>query len=69
MGFLGPRKPGLVEQAGVELDPRGNVAADIEDYRTSVPKIFAAATCGAASRWWSGRSARAASARGRSTSS
>ena len=25
MGFLGPRKPGLLEQAGVELDARGNV--------------------------------------------
>ena len=27
MGFVGPRKPGLVEQAGVELDARGNVKA------------------------------------------
>jgi len=42
MGFLGPRKPGLVEQAGVALDPRGNVAADVVDYQTSVPKLFAA---------------------------
>ena len=42
MGFLGPRKPGLVEQAGVALDPRGNVAANVTDYRTSVPKLFAA---------------------------
>ncbi len=42
MGFLGPRRAGLVEQAGVALDPRGNVRADTRDYRTTVPKIFAA---------------------------
>ena len=35
MGFLGPRKPGMVEQAGVALDPRGNVAANVKDYKTS----------------------------------
>ncbi len=42
MGFLGPRKPGMIEQAGLALDPRGNVAADVKDYKTSVPKLFAA---------------------------
>jgi len=42
MGFLGPRRPGMIEEAGVELDTRGNVRADTVDYRTSVPKIFAA---------------------------
>jgi glutamate synthase (NADPH) small chain len=42
MGFLGPRWPGMVEQSGVELDPRGNVRANTRDYRTSVPKLFAA---------------------------
>jgi glutamate synthase (NADPH/NADH) small chain len=42
MGFLGPRRPGLLEQAGVALDPRGNVLADVKDYKTSVPKVFAA---------------------------
>ena len=41
MGFLGPRKAGLVEQAGVALDPRGNVKANMADYKTSVPKVFA----------------------------
>ena len=41
MGFLGPRKPGLIDQAGVELDPRGNVLANVTDYRTSDPQIFA----------------------------
>jgi glutamate synthase (NADPH/NADH) small chain len=42
MGFLGPRRPGMLEQAGVKLDPRGNVAANTLDYQTSVPKVFAA---------------------------
>ncbi len=42
MGFLGPRRVGMLEQGGVKLDPRGNVAATTLDYQTSVPKIFAA---------------------------
>jgi len=42
MGFLGPRQPGMVRQSGVELDPRGNVRANTVDYRTSIPKVFAA---------------------------
>ena len=42
MGFLGPRKAGMIEQAGIKLDPRGNVAANTLDYQSSVPKIFAA---------------------------
>jgi glutamate synthase (NADPH/NADH) small chain len=42
MGFLGPRKPGMLEEAGVTLDPRGNVAANVRDYRTSVPRLFVA---------------------------
>ena len=42
MGFLGPRKAGMVEDSGVALDPRGNVAASLKDYRTSVPRVFAA---------------------------
>ena len=42
MGFLGPNKPGLVEQAGVELDPRTNVKANTVDYKTSVAKVFSA---------------------------
>jgi len=41
MGFLGPRKPGLVDQSGVELDPRSNVKANVMDYQTSAAKIFA----------------------------
>jgi glutamate synthase (NADPH/NADH) small chain len=42
MGFLGSRRHGMVEQARVALDPRGNVAANTADYRTSVDKVFAA---------------------------
>jgi len=41
MGFVGPRRTGLVEQASVELDPRGNVKANVVDYRTSSPNVFA----------------------------
>ena len=43
MGFVGPRKPGLVEQSGVELDARGNVKAPQTNYQTSKSKIF---SCG-----------------------
>jgi len=41
MGFVGPRKQGLLDQSGVALDARGNVAANTEDYTTSDPQIFA----------------------------
>jgi glutamate synthase (NADPH) small chain len=41
MGFTGPRKQGLVEQLGVSLDARGNVATNA-NYATSVPGVFAA---------------------------
>jgi len=41
MGFVGPRKAGLLDQAGVKLDGRGNVSANTFDYRTSDEKIFA----------------------------
>jgi glutamate synthase (NADPH/NADH) small chain len=41
MGFTGPRKPGLIDQSGVALDARGNVAADMVRYQTSDPQIFA----------------------------
>jgi glutamate synthase (NADPH/NADH) small chain len=42
MGFVGPVRDGAVGEAGVALDPRGNVAADPRDYRTSEGKVFAA---------------------------
>ena len=41
MGFLGPVRNGMIEQLGVDLDPRGNVATD-DNSMTSVPGIFAA---------------------------
>jgi len=41
MGFVGPRREGVVAQSGAELDARGNVAANVIDYRTSAPKVFA----------------------------
>jgi len=41
MGFTGPLKNGMIEQFGVDLDARGNVATD-ENYLTSVPGVFAA---------------------------
>ncbi|WP_221796053.1 glutamate synthase subunit beta [Aquisediminimonas sediminicola] len=41
MGFVGPRHGGMIEQSGVELDGRGNVAANVVAYRTSKDKIFA----------------------------
>jgi len=47
MGFVGTRKAGLVEQSDVELDARGNVKANVQDYRTSDSRIFA---CGDARR-------------------
>src|SRR5205807_1607200 len=41
MGFLGPVRNGLIEQLGVALDQRGNVATD-QNYMSSVPGVFAA---------------------------
>ncbi|MBI2765158.1 MAG: glutamate synthase subunit beta [Chloroflexi bacterium] len=41
MGFLGPEKPGMLSQLGVELTERGNVKAD-ESKMTSVPGVFTA---------------------------
>jgi len=41
MGFLGPDDL-LVDQLGLERDPRSNVKADYGFYQTSVPNIFAA---------------------------
>jgi glutamate synthase (NADPH/NADH) small chain len=40
MGFLGPVTDSLVEQLGVAVTPRGNVAVDAR-YETSVPGVFA----------------------------
>jgi glutamate synthase (NADPH/NADH) small chain len=40
MGFLGPVRSGMIEQLGVAIDGRGNIATT--DYKTSVDGIFAA---------------------------
>ena len=45
MGFVGPEKGALVEQLGVDLDPRGNVAR-ADDYMSSVPGVFVAGDAG-----------------------
>ena len=45
MGFVGPERGGWLEQLGVELDERGNVARD-QDFMTNVPGVFAAGDMG-----------------------
>jgi glutamate synthase (NADPH/NADH) small chain len=44
MGFLGPEQP-LLEQLGVERDPRSNAKAEYNGYATSVKGVFAAGDC------------------------
>jgi len=41
IGFLHPKKSGLLESLGVKLDDRGNVLTGV-DYMTSVEKVFSA---------------------------
>ncbi|MCU0310471.1 MAG: glutamate synthase subunit beta [Acidimicrobiales bacterium] len=45
MGFVGPEKGGLVDQLGVDLDLRGNVARD-DEWSTNVPGVFVAGDMG-----------------------
>jgi glutamate synthase (NADPH/NADH) small chain len=45
MGFTGPQRKGLVEQLGVDLDERGNVARDAA-YSSSVEGVFVAGDAG-----------------------
>ena len=45
MGFVGPEKPGLISDLGVELTDRGNVARNA-DFETSVPGVFVAGDMG-----------------------
>jgi glutamate synthase (NADPH/NADH) small chain len=40
MGFVGPEKPGMLEQLGVRLTERGNVWRDTQ-WMTNVPGVFA----------------------------
>jgi glutamate synthase (NADPH) small chain len=44
MGFLGPEQP-LLEQLGIERDPRTNIKADYGKYSTSIKGVFAAGDC------------------------
>jgi glutamate synthase (NADPH/NADH) small chain len=41
LGFLGPVQSGMIQQLGLKLDARGNVATNV-DYMTSVDGVFAA---------------------------
>ncbi|MGA8246401.1 MAG: glutamate synthase subunit beta [Nocardioides sp.] len=45
MGFTGPERSGLLEELGVELDERGNVARDAS-YASSVDGVFVAGDAG-----------------------
>ena len=42
MGFVHPIHEGLIDSFKTELDQRGNVKANTEDYKTSANKIFSA---------------------------
>jgi glutamate synthase (NADPH/NADH) small chain len=45
MGFVGPQRAGMLDQLGVKLDPRGNVARD-DRFMTSEPGVFACGDMG-----------------------
>ena len=45
MGFVGPEKPGLLTDLGVELTDRGNVARSA-DFETTTPGVFVAGDMG-----------------------
>ena len=42
MGFLGPVPEGMLASLGVKLDGRGNVEANVMNYKSSLPKVFSA---------------------------
>ncbi|WKK59092.1 glutamate synthase subunit beta [Sphingobacterium sp. BN32] len=42
MGFLNPQHEGLLQQLGVDLDPRGNVLASEAEYKTNLSNVFTA---------------------------
>lgn len=41
MGFLGPEKT-VLKELSLNEDPRSNIDTPKEDYKTSVPKVYAA---------------------------
>jgi glutamate synthase (NADPH) small chain len=42
MGFVHPVQEGMLKTLGLKLDPRGNVEANMKDYKTTVDKVFSA---------------------------
>jgi glutamate synthase (NADPH/NADH) small chain len=42
MGFVHPVHEGMIRTLGIALDPRGNVRASTDDYRSSLAKVFSA---------------------------
>jgi len=42
MGFMHPVQVGMLKELGVDLDERGNVLANTQNYQTSVDRVFAA---------------------------
>ena len=42
MGFVHPVHEGMLKALDVKLDPRGNVDANVMNYKTSLPKVFSA---------------------------
>ena len=42
MGFVHPVHDGMLKTLGVDLDQRGNVRANTQDYLTSLPNVFSA---------------------------
>ena len=42
MGYLHPVHAGMLDELRVKYDARGNVNADTDSYRTSIPRVFAA---------------------------
>jgi glutamate synthase (NADPH/NADH) small chain len=42
MGFVHPVHEGMLKSLGVDLDQRGNVRANMQDYQTSLPNVFSA---------------------------
>ena len=70
MGFVGPVQSGLLERARRQQRParqRGGRHRELP--HLAAESLRRRATCGAANRWWCGRSAKGASARAPSTSS
>ncbi len=45
MGFVSPLPDGLLKSIGVKLDQRGNVDANVDDYKSSVNKVYSAGDC------------------------